>query len=103
MQDADEIGNDLVVAAEIHDGAQIFGVAAEAGDILAKAQKQTAGRALVVVECVVGQAVTGERGQITAEGKFLADRKRRDVFIKAAETGAAVMQLYWLPIAASAK
>ena len=63
---ADEIGNDLVVAAEVDRRTQIVHVAAEAGEILAEAQQQTAGRALVVVERVVGQAVADERGQTAA-------------------------------------
>ena len=57
MQHADEIGDNLVVAADVHNRADIIGVAAETGKVLAEADKNAVGRMLVVVERVVGQSV----------------------------------------------
>ena len=76
MQNADEIADDFVVAAQIDRRAQIGDVAADAGEILTETDEQATGRIFVVVERVVGQAVTDHRREIGAQRQFLAHRQR---------------------------
>ena len=77
MQDADKVGNDFVVALQAGGRAHISDVAAETGEILTEREHQAVGRALVVVERVVGQSVSGQRRQVCPLRKLLPDRQRR--------------------------
>src|SRR6516225_5087870 len=76
MQKADQIGDNFVVSAHVHGGARIGHGAAETSKILTKADKDTAGRQLVVVERVVDEAVAEQGGQISALRKLDANRER---------------------------
>src|SRR5215469_12296748 len=66
MHKADQIGDDFVVSARVHSGARIGHCAAKTSKILTEADKDTAGRQLVVVERVVNEAVAEQGGQIGA-------------------------------------
>src|SRR6516162_10005636 len=77
MQNADQIGDNFVVSARVHSGARIGHGAAKTSKILTKADKDTAGRQLVVVERVVNEAVAEQGGQIGALRKLDANGKRR--------------------------
>ena len=90
VHDADEIGDDLIVGAEVGDRTHIGHVAAETGEILAEAEQQAAGGMLVVVERVVGQSVAGERRQESPVSQLEADGQRGLAGGKAADAGAVV-------------
>src|SRR5215467_7434910 len=76
MQKADQIGDNFVVSARVHSGARIGHCAAKTSKILTEADKDTAGRQLVVVERVVNEAVAEQGGQIGALCKLDANRER---------------------------
>src|SRR5277367_5479279 len=76
MQYANKIRENLIVGAQIGNGANVGDGAAQTGDVLTQVDQETVGRTFVVVERVVGQSIAGHRSQIRPVGKFLADRQR---------------------------
>src|ERR1700677_4068409 len=76
MQNANKVGENLIVGAQVGNGANVGDGAAETGDVLTEVDQETVGRTLVVVERVVGQSIAWHRSQIRPVGKFLADRQR---------------------------
>jgi hypothetical protein len=76
MHDADEVGNDLIEGTAINGRAQEVDVAADASEILFEDRKEPARGIAIIVECIVAQVVTDERGQYCAPGEFPAHGER---------------------------
>src|SRR5215469_331904 len=95
MQKADQIGDNFVVSAHVHGAARPGHGAAKTSKILTKADKDTAGRQLVVVERVVNEAVAEQGGQIGALRKLDANRGRSLSERKAVGRGSGRKYYWW--------
>ena len=66
----------LVVGTDVAGRADVLHVAADAGEVLLQDREHAAGRVAVVVERVVGEIVTDQRGYDRSLRQFAAHRER---------------------------
>src|ERR1700691_4629201 len=79
MQNADKVGDNLIVGAEIDNRTEVSGRAAKTRDVLTEIEQQAVSRMLVVVEGVEGQSVSRLGNDFGAVRQLFTNRQRGHV------------------------